>query len=1064
MTAAAATVAGVRALDHAVRLLGPPAVRVGGDWVPLRPGRADAVFAFVARRGAPVRRAEVAALLWPEMDGRRASTNLRQALRGLVTGPLGPLVGRDRERLWVEAASDVPWFEQAVREARWDDAVAAYGGSLLEGFELDDAGEFGSWLDSERAAVGERWRRACVVLVEAAHHRGDHADALRIADLVVRADPLDEAAVRLALRAAAALGDRAGVRRRFEALRTTLEREVGVAPEAATVAIAEGAERVAPPSGAVVAEAADAPLPPAGDHGAPAAPARTTARRLVGRDDVLSALRARLVDGDERLVTVLAPGGMGKTVVAVAFVERSRDAFPDGAFVVDLEAVGDGDSVVLAVASALGVRLTEGAPPEGQVVEALASRAALLVFDACERHLDAVDLVDHLLADCAMVRVLATSRARLRHSLESVLELGALTTQTPRPPTVAELEAGTRAAEGPSDAARLFRLVAARRLPGWVPDERDEERVEAVCRVLGGAPLAIELAASWLDVMPLEEVERRASSGWDVLSSDEVDRGERHGSVEAMLADAWGLLGEDDRAAWARLAVMPGTIDRSVAAAVVGTGWRGLRRLVDRALVRHVGDRLELHALPGRFGRERAAELGLAEGAWDAALSVWRERVPQEVDPATGRYRPLEGDDLVQVVGALRRAVERREWSTVGSFADPVLRGLWRVGRFAEGREVTREVVAALARGRGAARDVALARWLPELPVRASAEARANAERALRLAERRGDDRGIAAACEAFSNLHQGVATFAFCERARNARRRCGDEIGRAMLDNTYADTLAKLGYYDRAIEVDTEALEIARRLGDVMGEARAIDGLTTVPLIRGEAETVRRGIAEARRLFERSGARHEALITLATESWLCAVIGEHERSLRYAEAFVEGHRAYGDASGIASMMFTYSGSRRGDHAGVLRYVPRLIQRTGAPERISALGAQAYECLTLAHVQRNEPGEALPAARHLLAQVRGLGAPGPVATALAVCGHLAEALGEPGLAIAMLERAWAHPSFGFALQRETREALERLGVVVGPPCTGAMPDTLALVDWLEAGLTRLERAWAGRSP
>ncbi len=1048
-------------MEADVRLLGPPAVRVAGGWVPLRPGRADAVFAFVARRGAPVRRSEVAALLWPELDRGRSATNLRQALRGLVTGPLGTLVGRDRERLWVEAASDVQWFEEAVREARWQDAVAAYRGSLLEGFELDDAGEFGSWLESERSTVGERWRHACVAVVETASARGEHAEALRVADALVRADPLDESAVRLALRAAASLGDRAGVRRRFEALQALLERELGVAPEAETVALASGAERAAPIRDAVAAQghATSHEARTARQERSPAT--RVATRQLIGRDEVLGALAERLVDGGERLVTLLAPGGMGKTVAAAAFVERARDAFPEGSFIVDLEAVAEGGSVALAVAAAVGLRLTAGAPPEGQLVEALASRRALLVLDAFERHLDAVALIDALLTGGDALRIAVTSRTRLRHSLESVLEIGPLATRAPRPPTVAELEADERTDEGPSDAARLFRVVAARVLPTWRPDARDAERIEVVCRALGGTPLAIELAASWLDVMPLEALAARAASAWDLLTTDEVDRGERHADVERMLAEAWERLDEDDRVAWARLAVMPGTVDRTVAVAVAGTGWRGLRRLVDRALIRRVGDRLELHALPGRFVRELASERGLDEAAWDAALSVWRERAPQEVDPATGRYRPLEGDDLTQVVAVLRRAAQLREWPTVGSFVDPVARGLVRAGRFAEWRELAREVVAALQRGRGAARDVALGRWLPHVRARSLAVARANAERALRLAERHGDDRGIAIASEEFAGLDQSVAGFEHAERARDARRRCGDEIGRAMVGNSYADTLAKLGLFERAIEVDTESLAIARRLGDVMLEAKAIDGLTTVPLIRGEAETVRRGIAQARALFERSGARHEALITLATESWLCAVIGDHERSLHYARAFIQGHRAYGPATFIEAMMLVYSGSRRGDHAEVLRYAPRLLEGTGAPERVSAFGAMAYEALTLAHVQRGALGDALDAARHLVAQARGLGAPGPLATALAVCGRLAEALGERDLAIAMLERAWAHPSFGFALQRETREALERLGVVTGPPCTGGMPDTLQEVGWLEAGLTRLERAWEG---
>ena len=231
-------------MEARVRLLGPPAVRAGGAWLPLRPGRADAVFAFVSRRGAPVRRAEVAALLWPDLDGRRASANLRQTVRTIATGPMEPVVGRDRERVWLDATCDVAAWETAARERRWRDVVAGYRGTFLAGFELDDAVEFASWLEGERASLREQWRHACLAVINDAEQRGDHAEALRVADLVLRSDPLDETVVRHALRASSELGDRAGTRRRFDAFRTLLAQEIGVAPVASTVALAAAAESV----------------------------------------------------------------------------------------------------------------------------------------------------------------------------------------------------------------------------------------------------------------------------------------------------------------------------------------------------------------------------------------------------------------------------------------------------------------------------------------------------------------------------------------------------------------------------------------------------------------------------------------------------------------------------------------------------------------------------------------------------------------------------------------------------------------------------------------------------
>lgn len=1064
-------------MEARVRLLGPPAVRAGGAWLPLRPGRADAVFAFVSRRGVPVRRAEVAALLWPDADARHAAANLRQTLRTLVTGPLGPLVGRDRERLWVDAASDVPGFEEALRERRWDEAVAAYRGRFLAGFELDDAREFEAWLESERAAVATLWRHACVAVIEEALTHAAFAEAQRVADLVLRDDPIDEPVVRLALRACEGAGDRAGARRRYEAFEALLARDLGASPEAATRAIARRVELAALRAAPVGPGAALAPSPPTAADAAVAArvvagraPAwtvdREAAQRLVGRDEVLADLAAHLLAGDARLVTLLAPGGMGKTTLAAAFVERNAAAFPDGVIVVDLESLTEGADVALRVASAAGLGVSRAAPSAPQVAAALAPREALLVLDACERHPGSMALVDALVSTRGALRVLATSRVRLRHARETVLELGPLATldtSTPPPPALDELAAGTPPSTPRSDAARLFHRVAARRLGSWAPDGASQQRVERVCAALGGAPMAIEIAASWADVMPLDELERLVSDDWSLLTSDEVDRSRRQVDVGALVAEAWATLDVPDRRAWARLAVLGSTVDRRVAVEVAGTGWRGLRRLLDRAVIRRVGDRLELHALLARFGRERASELGLEAEAWDAALEAWRERAAVEVEPVTGRYVPLSGDDLTQVIGVVRRALARRDRETAADLAFPVLRGLLRGSRFAELRALVADAVADLERGRGRERDRALARWLPQAAAGGARQARSAYERALRLASAVGDDRGVAQAHEALATLHQGVAGIAHLERAHAAFVRAGDDYGRAAMCCDWSDRLAKLGFEDEASRRGREALAVFRRLGDRLGEAEAVDALASVDLIRGRAEETRALLAEARRLYELAGARHQALITLAGESWLCATIGEHERSLRFAEAFIEGHRVYGDTAFIASFMHVYSANRRGDHATVLQHAPTLLAGTGAPERVAMLGHMAYECLVQAHVATGDLPAALRDATHLVAQTAALDGPGPAAKDLSVIGQLAEALGDAELAVELLTAAWHHPSLWFANQAETHAALARLGVEPGPPCTGPMPDTRVVVAHLEAALERLGAVLASRA-
>jgi hypothetical protein len=136
-----------------VRILGPPAVHVAGAWLPLRPTKPHALLAYVAYRDAPVRRAEMATLMWPDADAEHAQCDVRQALRNLARGPFAAAIGRDRTGVWLCGECDVHAFRAAVAEGRWSDAFALHGGPLLQGFEIDDADEFAAWLASERSAV-----------------------------------------------------------------------------------------------------------------------------------------------------------------------------------------------------------------------------------------------------------------------------------------------------------------------------------------------------------------------------------------------------------------------------------------------------------------------------------------------------------------------------------------------------------------------------------------------------------------------------------------------------------------------------------------------------------------------------------------------------------------------------------------------------------------------------------------------------------------------------------------------------------------------------------------------
>ena len=1040
----------------------------------LRPAKPNAVLAYLAHRGSPVRRSELAALLWPEGSGAQANASLRQALHSLATGPFGGLLERDQLTAGLRAGCDMVEFRRALDEGRWTDAFATYRGAFMEGFELDGADEFSSWLASERNALGEGWRTACRALLAEAEREERFSEALHYADLLVRADPLDEGAVREAMRASAAAGDLRGATRRYERLRDILLEEVGVEPEPATARLletlrAEPSERRSPAVSDAGPLASPVETEPYRSRRAESralsgrllsalAPRITSRRHVIGREQSLAELAALVRRDDVRLATLLGPGGVGKSALAAALVGDIERGFPDGVLAVPLEGLEGADSVALAVAGAGGVRVAAGAPVVPQVALALGSRRALLVLDGFEPHLEEASTVEALLNGGSELKVVVTSRARLRLSSEVVVEVAPLRTRARGLEEVSHAEeifGGELELVGaePSDAARLFLRAAARRTAVSGPERFDLAGVERVVTMLGGNPLALELAAAWVDVLGVDGLEQHLCSSWEPLSSDDLDRAERARDVRAMIDETWQQLSQEDRAAWARLAVMPGSVDRTVATEVAGTGWRGLRRLLDRAVLRRDGERLELHALLARFGRERAEEDGLVEAAWAAALPIWRERITREVDPVSGRRLRLHPFDLEQALGAWRWALAQRDWSALAEMSSGLLRGLDRALRWSDASRAVHEALTALEGARGRSRDLALARLLPRAGGDRE-EALAKVRRGLHLAERLGDDVGVAQALRALATRDPIWSDEARRTEARAALTRLGDEIGLASLLEQLGGNAALVGRYAEAEAYLDEARSLYERLDDAVGRAEVHDARSVLPMLQGDVSAVRENIRAAKALYAADGSVLREALTYSAEAWVALVDSDRELAAERIEAFAQGMARIADPSVPRHVLQTGYYARFGPPREAAAYAERMLELGGGPERVSVVGLLASLTLSTARARLGDlPGaaEALKAGLLVLRQVDWP----RFVPHVAYCAALIAALrDESEVALGLLHSLWRHPALECLVRDDAEALFEALNV--RPPEDGAAGQDASVL----ATVTELLEAWS----
>jgi predicted ATPase/DNA-binding winged helix-turn-helix (wHTH) protein len=294
--------------------------------------------------------------------------------------------------------------------------------------------------------------------------------------------------------------------------------------------------------------------------------------RVIGRADVVKDLTARLPQ--RRFVTVVGPGGIGKTTVAVATAERLAASYAQGACFVDLATVTDHALVPATLASALGLAVHTDDPMPA-ILAFLAEKQLMIVLDNCEHVIEsAAAVAERLLRAAPKVHILATSREALRAEGEWVHHLGPLSI----PPPSASL-ATAEALE--FSAIRLFVERAAASLDSFELDESDVPIVADLCRRLDGVPLAIELAVARIDLFGARGLAARLGDSLQLLNKGRRTAVSRHQTLRATLDWSHGLLSETEQVILRRIAVFPGRFDLESAGAVATSGEIGAGELLD---------------------------------------------------------------------------------------------------------------------------------------------------------------------------------------------------------------------------------------------------------------------------------------------------------------------------------------------------------------------------------------------------------------------------------------------------------------------------------------------------
>ncbi|MGA7270406.1 MAG: adenylate/guanylate cyclase domain-containing protein, partial [Acidimicrobiia bacterium] len=316
---------------------------------------------------------------------------------------------------------------------------------------------------------------------------------------------------------------------------------------------------------------------------------------FVGRQTELA--EAERLLATTRLLTILAPGGAGKSRLAIQAAADVTDRFPDGVYFVGFADIGPSDDIVQTVAESLGVALSTEENVETQLLAHLANKRRLLVFDNLEHLPGAVLAVRSILQAAPHIAIVATSRSRLNLTGETVLTLGGLDIGWDKPEDAAR-----------ASGVQLFIAAARRSDPGFVLARDDLDSLARILHLTGGMPLAILLAAAWVNMLPIGEIAAEITRDIDFLETEMGDIPDRQRSMRAVFEYSWDLLSEEERHTFAALSVFRGGFTRDAARAVTGASLKALAGLVSKSLVTADPEaaRYEVHELLRQYA---AAEL-----------------------------------------------------------------------------------------------------------------------------------------------------------------------------------------------------------------------------------------------------------------------------------------------------------------------------------------------------------------------------------------------------------------------------------------------------------------------
>ncbi len=907
-----------------LRLLGQFEIRLDGQVVDLPSRPAQSLLAYLALTAPTAHRRELlAGLLWPDSTDSNARGYLRQALwrvrkaigdEYLIADELAIAFNGDGN-YWLDAAELQRDLSTTASTDELTQTLLVYQGQLLPGFYFD-------WADLERERLQSTFETRLAVLMDKLTAERRWPQVLEWGERWIALGQVPEPAYRALMLARHSLGDRSGMAAIYQRCVDALERELSVEPSPATRELYERLLQDAPaehqpPFVIPERKVTLAPVP------SPELPHALTT--FIGREqevaEVVQLLTptpipspspdekhqergrgAREGGAGVRLLTLTGTGGSGKTRLALQVSEARRAQFPNGIWFVELAPLTDPALVARAVASTLGVVEQVNRSITATIAESLRTRQCLLILDNCEHVIEACALLTQsLLRSCPQLRVLATSREPLGIAGETVYQV---------PPLSVPDGSDSVAALMQSDAVQLFIDRARLALPGFNLTPENAPAIAEICLHLDGLPLAIELAAARVKLLPPDQIAARLNDRFRLLTGGNRTLMPHQQTLRATMDWSYNLIDEAECDLFVRLSVFIGGWTLEAAEAVcAGESLQAadildlLAQLVNKSLVMaEQGGAGRYHMLESirQYAHEKLVEysqhdllharhlayyLSLAEQAEphliDPQQVAWLNRLETEIDNIRAALDWAVHHDALPGMQLATRLM--RFWDGHDHFSE----GANRIGQFVDKPEVKQYPVD---------RAWALVTQSILLAMNDLPAVQTNAQTALELFRPAGDRKGTA-----YSLLALGIAQALHGDFV--AARPLLDEslaLFEAMEDKLGQSEVFSWLTMDRRFDIENcidlieRSLELSREIGHTLGILSGLVGLAQQWYWMGNMERALPLLDEAWEMQETLGSKSGRAWIWEMRGNIALRQGDDEKAEEYLNYSLPLHRSSG--------------------------------------------------------------------------------------------------------------------------------------------------------------------------